>query len=517
MNDGLVSFNKQELLLAIQHDCIAFFGFFMGEDLDMEIPDFHEQIWHELLEAVESINQHKVLIKLKKLFAVPRGFAKTTVAKLAVILLLKYTRFAFVLYASKTTGHGKNAIRDIIFWLTSPQYKALHGELIQIKADQTEAVWIFDMPIRDPRTMEVAHKRIIFKAVGAASHIRGFNVLNKRPEIIVIDDIEDNDNTTPELQPKLDEWFLGAFFKSFATSYFAIFIGNMIRETTLLARFTKDPDWNPTVFGCIVRNKETGRIESLWEEKFPLAELLKEYRSFRALGQGHVWEVEMMNLTQDEIFALTMETAIRPPTPDPSDLEAGVIIVDPKFGTSAFTDDTAISVHGRIKGLGIPAVIEVFTGKIVEEQIFDKLLELSYYWGITTWVIEADAAQRILIPYFTLLMQDRRINPSVFAILPVFTDRKAKPVRITAMKTAIAKQAYAVCEDLDHIVDGFANYKPTQKKDDDVDSVSHGLTVWTAHGTSITEKGIIKQLFQIAHDHTEDYYDSQSEAEIASF
>lgn len=505
-----VTMSRAELLTAIRYDCVTFFAFFLGDELTMEVPDVHQAIWGELLEMVEKVNQGGAVIKLQKLFAVPRGFAKTTVAKLAAILFLKYTRLKYVLYASKTVGHGKNAILDIITWMTRPQYQELHGKILPVKMSETDGQWIFDIPIRDFSTGEVKFKRCIFKAIGATTHIRGSNIQNQRPEIIICDDLEDNDNTTLELQPKLDSWFMGAFWKSFQTSYVVIFIGNMIRETTILARFTKDPEWNPTVYGCIVRDTATGMIRSLWEEKFPLEELLAEYRKFRRLGQGHTWEVEMMNLTQDEIFQTDMAAAVRPPHPNPEDLEAGVIILDPKFGESAWSDDTAITVHARIKGLGIPCIIDAWNGRVIEEEMFDEMLRLSYYWGISTWVIESDVAQRILIPFFKLVMMDRKLNPNTFQLLPIFTNRIGKPVRIMAARNAISNGGYAVDDSLDHIIDQYMAYKPGQKHEDLIDSASHGVTVWTEHGTSINESGIKQELFLIANDMSGAEYEIQT-------
>lgn len=520
MNDQTstpISFDRAELKRAIRHDTTMFFAFYLEEKLTMEVPEIHDNVWNEILQMLDEVNYGGLLVKVKKLFAIPRGFAKTTVAKLAVVLFLRYTRFRFVVYASKTVGHGKNAIRDIVGYLTSKNCKSLYGDLIQIKSNDQEALWIFDMPLRDFDSEEITYKRIIFKAAGANTHIRGFNLDDMRPEIIVVDDIEDNDNTTIDLQPKLDEWFLGAFMKAFATSHVLLMIGNMIRSTTLLARLSKDVDWNPTVYGAIVLNKETGVLESLWEEKFPLRELIKEYRMFRKLGKGHVWEVEMMNLSQDEIFVLSMVGAIRPPDPVPEDLEAGLLIIDPKFGESAFTDDTAITVHARIKNVGVPVIIDHYSGKIIEEQIFEQALLMSYRWGISTWIIESDAAQRILIPYFILLMQDRKLNPAAFALIPVSSNRVQKSARITSMKSAIASGSYAVSESQDEIINQFVEYKIGQRHEDLIDSASHGLQVWNQHGTSINQRGITIQLFRIAAEQPDHFYDAEYESDIAAF
>jgi hypothetical protein len=282
----------------------------------MTVPDLHIDVWNELLRMVDQANMVGVSESLRKLFAVPREHAKSTVAKLAVILILKYTRFAFVLYVSKTNPIAKNAIRDILMWLASDQERELHGPITAIKSSETESLWIYDVAIRDSADKPPRIKRCIFKALGAEQQIRGMLIMNRRPEIVVIDDIEDLDNTTPDLQPKLDEWFMGSLMKAFSSNNIVLFIGNMIRKTTLLARLSRDPEWNPTVYGCLVKDRETGELKSLWPEKWSVEHHLKEYAAYRRLGTGHVWEAEMMNLTQDDIFQVSFQHAIRPPRPD---------------------------------------------------------------------------------------------------------------------------------------------------------------------------------------------------------
>lgn len=487
-----VELSRSELIAAMRHDCVSFFGFYLGEELTLEVPDLHIDVWDELLHMVDQANQPGIIGSLRKLFAVPREHAKSTVAKLAVILILKYTPLAFVLYVSKTNGIAKNAIRDILMWLASDQERELHGPISQIKSSETESLWIFDISIRESADRPPRIKRVIFKALGAEQQIRGMLIMNRRPEIIIIDDIEDLDNTTPEQQPKLDEWFMGSLLKAFSSySNIVIFIGNMIRKTTLLARLSRDPSWNPTVYGCLVKDRETGELKSLWPGKWSVEHHLSEYANYRRLGVGHVWEAEMMNLTQDDIFQISFQNAVRVPAPLPDQLECGALVLDPAFGEMAWHDDSAITVHVRIKGKTLPLVADSWKGKVTEEQMFDKMLEFSYKWGITTWAIETEAAQKLLIPLFELYMATRKIRRDVFVLLPIGTGKKAKPSRILAFKTSVAGGSYAIAEEHSHIIELLETYTPDSKaKDDLLDSCAHGLTLWQHYNEVVKQRGI---------------------------
>lgn len=494
-----VELSRDDLLLALRHDCVAFLGFYIGDSLTLDVPQLHIDIWDQLLEMVDQCNQPGTIQSLRKLFAVPREHAKSTLAKLAVILFIKYTKLRFVLYVSKTNSIAKNAIRDIAMWLSSAQERDLFGPIGVIKSSETESLWIYNVATRFTSAGGPIYKKIIFKALGADQQVRGLLIDNLRPQIIVIDDIEDLDNTTSDQQPKLDEWFLGSLLKSFAKSNIVLYIGNMIRKTTLLARLARSPEWNPTVYGSLVHDSETGELRPLWPGRWTVEALLKEYKEYRRLGRGYVWEAEMMNLTQDEILQGNLDNAIRLPQPTADQLEAGFITVDPAFGKESYNDDTGLTVHARIRGVGIPCVIESVAGRWTEDQIFDQLLELSYKWGISTWCIEAEAAQRILIPYFQLLLQSRGMNLNLFVMIPMYSGGVNKGARILTFRNSVASANYGVCESEEILLDRLMEYSPDSKKHDDrCDSAAYGPIAWQYHNSTIEAQGV-KQVALLAY------------------
>jgi hypothetical protein len=508
--------DKNELLAAIRTDCVTFFAFYLGDDLTLEVPDLHEDVWDELLHYVEQVNQRQVNLILQKLFAIPRGFAKSTIAKLAAILFLKYTYFKFCLYVSKTNGHAKNAIRDIMIWLTSENEKRLFGPSIIEKSSETESLWIMQITIRLTPTSAPYMKRVIFKALGADQQVRGLNILNMRPQIVIVDDIEDNDNTTIELQPKLDVWFMGALMKAFASEAFVLFIGNMIRETTLLARLSKDAEWHPTVYGSIV--KRNGLLSSLWEAKFPYKNLIAEYTRYRKMGLGNVWEAEMMNLTQDQILAKDLKNVVRPTAPLPEELTSGCLILDPAFGKTASSDEAAITVHARMRGLTIPVVIDSWHGKGDHDVLLDEMIRLSYYWGITTWFVEADAAQKLYKPLFELLLTERKIPEGIFMIVPIGSGGVAKSSRITGFRSVVSTGSYGVADSQQEVIDRLAAYDPMITKHDDLeDSASYGAIVWAMYNVVIESKGMHQVAMLIANATGRTKSLNRIESQVTSF
>src|SRR3546814_3245067 len=70
------------------------------------------------------------------LLAIPRDHAKTTLSKLAVVWYFRYTNHRFCVYLSNTNTIAKNACKDIIGYLKSPNSIAVFGEIKMIKESE---------------------------------------------------------------------------------------------------------------------------------------------------------------------------------------------------------------------------------------------------------------------------------------------------------------------------------------------------------------------------------------------
>jgi hypothetical protein len=499
-----VTLNKHELLMAIRKECVMFLAFYLGEELTLTVPEFHIEIWDELLEILDQVNQpDQVIGHLQKLFAVPREHSKSTLAKLAVILFMRYSPFRFTMYVSKTNTVAMQAIKDIIMWLKSPQEQELYGPVTMVKSNETESLWILIIFLADGRTQ----KRIIFKAMGSNQQVRGTLIENMRPELIILDDIEDLDTADDGIQQKkLNEWVMGSLLKASARRSVRVFVGNMIRSTTLLAKLSKDPEWNPTVFGALVKDKVTGKLQALWEGRWTVAALLKDYMSYRRLGLGHVWEAEMMNLAADTLLAMNLDGSVIVPDINPEELTAGFICLDPAFGQNSWNDESAITVHVRKHGVGIPIVCDSRKGRWTESQVFDEMMALSYYWNLATWTIEAAAAQKLLIPLFRLFCIERGMPPDTFTILPMTGGQEAKSSRINAFRQSIASKSYGLTESQIELKLRLEEYSPDTKVHDDLcDSGAFGPIVWNMYGQMIESQGVQSmagRLMQVRNQNT---------------
>lgn len=457
--------SQGEIVQRLETDGEFFIEFFLADELTSPVPYFH---YGEIWPLLTNTGMQRVLL------AIPRDHAKTTLSKLSVVWYFLFTNHRFCVYLSNTNTIAKNACKDIMGYLNSPNFIATYGRIKVIKESETDSLWIFEIPMKSGRI-----KKCILRAVGAGQQMRGINIDNQRPDIAVVDDVEDNENTESEtLQRKLDRWIFGPFIKALARRKKIIWLGNMLQKTSLLARLSTRPNWNPVVFGSIVQDSVTGEFTPLWPARWSMPELVEDFQEYVELGLVETWMCEMMNMPGHGVDGFTQEQVYYQPMPAPDDLLAAWLILDPAFGENASNDDSSITVHVLPRD-GCPMVVQHMTGKMRESEIFDNMLLLARQWNAWVWGIEAVAAQRVLIPFFQVLLSTQLLNHEVEMIPLMAGKGDPKVSRIKAWVGLMAKKEYAVYEGAAEITTQLLGYNMKKKsnRDDLIDSCAYGPQV----------------------------------------
>jgi hypothetical protein len=451
-----------EIVQQLQTNGEFFIEFFLHEELSMPVPTFHsEELWPLLTSTAMS----------RVLLAIPRGHAKTTLAKLAVVWYYLFTNHRFCVYVSNTNTIATNACKDIIAYLKSPNFVRVYGNIKLTKESETNSVWEFDIPLPNGRM-----KHCILRAIGANQQIRGLNIDNQRPDIAVVDDLEDLENTGSDFaQRKLDRWVYGPFIKALTRKAKIIWLGNMLQKTSLLARLSTNPKWNPVVFGALVKDSQSGVLRPLWPDLWPLEELLADFEEYQKLGLTESWMCEMMNMPGHLENGFTLDQLYFAEIPGSDEFLATWITLDPAFGESALTDDAAIVVHGLPKE-GPPMVVDYEFGRFRDEQMFEVMLRMALKWNAWVWGIESVAAQRVLLSFFRLLLLTNQIHRFV-ELIPLMAGKgDPKVARIRAWVALMAAKEYAIPSGATDIVTQVLGYdmRRANNRDDLIDACAYG-------------------------------------------
>lgn len=457
-----VDVDLAEVRALLRTDAEFFIEFFLAEQLDMPVPEFHKEIW-SLLTDTE---------KERVLLAIPRDHAKTTLAKLVVIWYWLFTNHRFCAYLSNTAPIAKGACRDIIAFITENQnFIGVFGKPKIIKQSENEGLWLFELHVPGRGI-----KKCALRALGQGQQMRGINIDNQRPDIAVVDDVEDNENTESEnQQKKLDRWMFGPFLKALARRKKILWLGNMLTKTSLLARLSRAPKWNPVVFGSIVKDTESGSFRPLWPEKWTMPDLIDDFKEYRDNGLIETWMCEMMNMPGHGENGFRPDQINYQPIPAPDEIKHAWITIDPAFGLGSENDDTCIAVHG-IPENGIPMTLGEVHGKMDEVTMFNEALALALYWKAFVWGVEAVAAQKVLISLFNVLMAGRMMMGRI-ELIPLMAGRgDPKISRIKSFVALMANGEWAIPDHDIAITNQLMefDFRKKDQSDDIIDSCAYG-------------------------------------------
>ena len=104
------------------------------------------------------------------------------------------------------------------------------------------------------------------EAIGSGKKIRGRKHRNWRPDLIVLDDIENDENVnTPEQRRKLKSWFEKAVSKAGDTYTDIMYIGTVLHYDSLLNNILQNPRYHVKKYGAVISWAEDQELWDEWE------------------------------------------------------------------------------------------------------------------------------------------------------------------------------------------------------------------------------------------------------------
>lgn len=229
-----------------------------GQNITEIIP---EKILSKYIPTENAFKKNIVIVE-------PREFGKSTMAMIFVMWCIINRYKKFVLYISKSFDHAVGLVGPMKKEFESNEdLKDVYGDVRGGK--WTESILDFNFGAR-------------IMAIGRGQSVRGLKYINHRPDLIILDDIEDDKSCdNKELRMELQEWLDKQVIPGVNSSdgNIAAF-GTILHPDSLLAnlslnknRLLKYTDFQ-TMFFAALDDKE----ESIWEDKFSTQALLDERR-----------------------------------------------------------------------------------------------------------------------------------------------------------------------------------------------------------------------------------------------
>lgn len=421
-------------------------------------PDFHEKMWEGLTE----VGQRHVS------FMVFRGGAKTTVLRLFVSFCVAYLVSRTILFVGKSQDHARRSVE----WL--------------MKQVEFNTAWAHDFGLRKGAKWTAEEIEIITAtgqsvriiALGITGSTRGINVDDYRPDLIVLDDPCDEENTaTPEQREKTNNFVFGALDKSLAPRSEAPLAKMVLAQTPinkgdLINLTVKDPSWKSYVFSCFGPDGL-----SAWPSRWTTDELLADKQAHIDKNMLHIWLREMeCRVISSELAAFKdqwlQHWSVLPdggfrwiavdPTPPPRE-----VIEGPQ---KSRRDDAVVMTLLGYKHNVYTA--EVFGKKSPDPfELINEIFEQAIRWNARFVKIETVLFARVLKSLLEKEMVERRY---FLTIVPV-EDMRKKDTRIRQEIVPYASnRRLFVHPSQTALIEQFTEY-PASNHDDYLDALAIGL------------------------------------------
>lgn len=352
--------------------------------------------------------------------AAPREFAKTTVCAFGYVLhQICFRRRHFIIIGSDTEDLASDLTGYL--YLELLYNDRLHhdfGELV--KANRA---------VDDFRTST----DIRVKARGRGQRLRGLKHKQWRPDLIILDDLENDLNVrNPEIVQQILEWVKSAVYPALDPGGNLMVIGTILRWRSALHLMLTSPEEPYCHFQRRLYQAVQEDGSSLWEARHPVNKL----RLQKQLMGTVAFNREKMNEPTPET-GLFKEEWIRYYHPD-SLKDRQLVVVgffDPSLETGAGADYKACVTVGWDRQGMVFYVMDAFIQKVTLEQtlraIFNRHQEFSYQ----ILGVEDNLFQRLLLKEFDRLGQERG------QLLPLkgVTHRLAKETRVASLSPLLER------------------------------------------------------------------------------
>lgn len=471
---GDVKLNLLQLRTALRNNPEMFIHFFLSETLSEEVPDFHIENFFTMTHA--DIDRLLILI--------PRGHAKTMLAKLTAAWYLIFSAFRFVLYVSGSHDLVVPYVNDIADFFRSRNFQAVFGGVEWLKEQDGIGVYKF--------RITATGKVCILRGLGAGQRVRGINVENERPQLAICDDMEDDEDVgSEELHRKKLQWFYGSFLKCLDPMQNKVIAsGNLLGKRSIMYKLLHNQRWHSVLYS-VLRADGT----PLWEAAWPLEKIKADFQEYQELGLTARWFAEMMNQPVAEGGSVIKAEEISyNPAQVPEDIKYGFLTLDPAISKEKWADSFALVAHAWIETTEQWQVVQVEHGKgIRPEDLFWRIVAMGEYWGFYIVGVEVDAMQKVLEYFFDHLKYLH--NKTHFIFVPVSSGGTKKPARIATWASALKKprtghSVYALTTGDFVVTQELLEYQPMIKDNVDniIDSCAYGMQMISVYLIQIMQQ-----------------------------
>lgn len=417
VDSALQTYNRDEVVHLAKHDLDFLALLVLGDIALYNYPPIFKAVW-QLLTSATPVEAMRMFPKLA--LGLPRGFGKTTLIKLFMLWVLLFAPdIRFLLIVAATADKAEAIMADVIDMLETENIKKLFGDWSLGVEKDTQKLKKFGFRGRN----------IIFAAIGAEGSLRGMNLKHRRPELIVMDDVqEEADAESPELSDKLLRWIIGTLMKTKPyTGCVYVFIGNMYRGSgSILKKLKSNSSWTSFICGALLADGE-----SIWPELVSKEQLLQELLNDTEMGHPEIFFAEVLNDPEAGSRSGIDVSKIPACPPHIANLEiphqGACVIIDPASGKLNGND---VAIAGITLYDGIPYLQELQADKFSPGKCIEVALEMAIRLGTRLIVVESIGYQYTLLYWFDFICKSLHLEGFEIVALPTQEGSKNHGIKL---------------------------------------------------------------------------------------
>ena len=433
----------QVLKKLFEKDIESFGEFFFKNHLRKKTPNFHREIYQMYESGLDRIA-----------IGAPRGHAKSTVTDLVYLAWeIVNKKKHFVLLVSDTYSQA-------VLFLESLKAEFEGNERLQ--------TFYGDMTSKNWSEGEVVANGIMIKALGAGMKVRGLKYREYRPDLILIDDLENDELVeNKDRREKLERWYNGALIPSMGDGGRVVIIGTILHYDSLLCKILdigKYKEYSKKTYRAINDGK------ALWPEHLDIEQLEKIKKEYIEKGQASLFYSEYMNDPIDkesqefkrEFFQYrTWEELNRLQT-------RCYLTIDTAISEKASGDYTGLTLNWVDKEN--KWTLKAWHERLSPKGLIDKIFDLHYAFKIDTIGIEETIYLQAIKPFFE---DECRVRNTFPKIVELKHNQQAKETRIRAILPRYeSKSVFHIQEECNDLEEELLTF-PKGVHDDVLDSTAY--------------------------------------------
>lgn len=431
---------NKDLIKGLVGSCLV-----QGFDGSKPIPPFHEEMW-------ELCCSDSKLVAI----AAPRGHAKSTAITISFTLaslLFRDRSFAIIvsdsefqasMFLSQIKGilQGNENIINLFHLKKNEK-----GEVAFEKDSETDIIVC----------TEDGHKfRIIAK--GSEQKMRGLLWDGKRPDLMVLDDMESDEQVlNKERRDKFRRWFFGALLPALSENGIIRYVGTILHQDAMLENLMPKSGGNYVVEEPlkIYKTKYAGLWktikyrahsedwkEILWPDRWTKEKLQQQREEFFQMGLIDKYAQEYLNIAIDESVAFFKRSDFKAPTPEEKKRNLNYYITSDFAISENSRADYTVFVVGGMDENGILHIKNVIRGRMDGDEIVNTMLGLQKVYNPVAFGVEETQITKSLGPFLNRAMIESNTYVNLYKMKPHKTDKISRSQAIRARLRAGGVKVY---------------------------------------------------------------------------